>query len=145
MNFKKGFAVAAEMNQQWLAWAQREGLGNSAQIEAAVRAAAEAISSGATSEQAAAKAREAASILGGSAGNRPNYQQSSEPPDSQLAPGGITWEMAMNNAAYAMSKLPREGSLSMGKKNVMSEFNLALAQGWIAFSRELTMHSRGMR
>ena len=146
MNFKKGFAVAAEMNQQWLAWARREGLGNAAQIEVAVQAATEAISRGATGEQAAAKAREAASTLGASAGSPPNYQQSSRPPDSQLAPGGITWEVAMNNAAYAMSKLPREATASgMGKEQTTLERNLQLAQGWIAFARELTMRSRGMR
>jgi hypothetical protein len=133
------------MNQEWLAWARREGLGNSAQIEAAVQAATEAISLGATSEQATAKAREAASILGASAGSRPNYQQSSTPPDSQLAPGGITWEVAMNNAAYVMSKLPREGKWGLNKETTMAEFNLALAQGWISFARELTMRSRGMR
>lgn len=137
--------MATEMNQQWLAWARREGLGNSAQIEAAVQVATEAISRGATSEQAAAKAREAASTLGASAGSPPNYQQSSTPPDSQLAPGGITWEVAMNNAAYAMSKLPREFQYGFSKKQAAASFNLTLAQGWIAFARELTMRSRGMR
>jgi hypothetical protein len=145
MNFEKGFIMAAEINRQWLAWARREGLGNSVQIEAAVQAATEAISRGATSEQAAAKAREAASILGASASGPPNNQQSSTPSDSQLAPGGITWEVAMNNAAYVMSKLPRESTWKSGRDNVAVELNIALAQGWIAFARELTMHSRGKR
>lgn len=51
----------------------------------------------------------------------------------------------MERAAHLMNQLPREGSLKINRANAMTEFNLALAQAWVTFARELTMHGRGMR
>jgi hypothetical protein len=137
--------VASEMYQQWLAWAQRERLGSPAQVESAVRAAIEAISRGETREEAARRARVAASAAGtGGTDKRGDEMQHGSGGD-QLAPGSITWEIAMERAAYLMNLLPREASYKLSRETALAQFNLALAQGWITFARELTMHGRGMR
>jgi hypothetical protein len=56
------------------------------------------------------------------------------------APSGITWEMAMNNAAVILSDMKVERP-----KVANAEWWSARsgqAQAWIAFARELTMHAR---
>ncbi len=131
-----------QLDQQWRDWAQSRQLGSPAQIEAAVQAAITAVRGGATSDQAAASARasalSAASPPPGALAPHTRAQQ-------EFAPGGITWEAAMEQAAHLMKLLPREGNMKLNRENTVAEFNLSLAQGWISFARELTMRSRSVR
>jgi len=60
-------------------------------------------------------------------------------PTDQLAPAGITWEVAMTNAAEILSALPHKPK--MGSPDWWAARS-GQAQAWIAFARELTMHSR---
>jgi hypothetical protein len=67
-------------------------------------------------------------------------------PSETPAPSGITWEMAMNNAASILSDLKLEGSTRANRTNpVWSSARTGQAQAWIAFARELTMHERAVR
>jgi hypothetical protein len=64
-------------------------------------------------------------------------------PSETPAPSGITWEMAMNNAAYILSDLKLEGPRQGNA--VLWSTRTGQAQAWIAFARELTMHERVVR
>jgi len=64
-------------------------------------------------------------------------------PVNPPAPSQITWEMAMNNAAYILSDLKVQAP-KLGNPEWYSA-RASLAQAWIAFARELTMHSRVIR
>jgi hypothetical protein len=136
--------------QEWLDWAQRNRLGNDAQLRAAAAAAVEAASRGASSEVAAGAARAAAASIAGPSTGQPDRNLPLHPPQPGLVVGGITWEMAMNNAGRILAGLPIEG------KDMLKAFpganqpeyvnaRVSTAQGWIAFARELTMHGRGTR
>lgn len=134
--------MQGKLDQQWRDWAQSRQLGTPAQIDAAVQAAITAVRGGATSEQAAASARAAAF----SAATPPaGALAPPTPAQPELALAGITWEAAMEQAAHLMKLLPREGNMKLNRENTMAEFNLNLAQGWISFARELTMHGRSIR
>jgi hypothetical protein len=63
------------------------------------------------------------------------------PPDTFTA-AGITWEMAMANAARILTDLPEKPK--MGNTDWWAARS-AQAQAWIAFARELTMHTRATR
>jgi hypothetical protein len=137
--------MIGEMEQQWRDWAQRRQLGSDEQIDAAVGAALEAVARGATSDEAASAAYAAATATSAPAAapsSSANRASSAAGRAPDLAPGGITWEDAMARAAYALSRLPSEGKVKLSRENTLAEFNLALAQGWIGFARELTMRSR---
>jgi hypothetical protein len=135
--------MSDDVEQQWTAWAQRERLGGPAQVEAAAKAAVAAVMRGATTDTAAALARQAAA----SSSVAPAPRDAARPPTRTevAAPGGITWEMAMENAAYCLNQLPRAAEIKISRTNALAEFNLALAQGWITFAREVTMHGRSLR
>ena len=65
--------------------------------------------------------------------------------DDPLAPAGISWIMAMNYAAR-MFRMADEGM--SGKKFVNVEWHstlCAVGQGWVAYAREITTHSRAPR
>jgi hypothetical protein len=64
-------------------------------------------------------------------------------PSETPAPSGITWEMAMHNAAYILSDLKLEGPTRANP--VWWSARTGQAQAWIAFARELTMHERAVR
>ncbi len=64
-------------------------------------------------------------------------------PSETPAPSGITWEMAMNNAAYILSDLKIERPKVMNPEGWSAR--TGQAQAWIAFARELTMHARAMQ
>ncbi|MBV1849837.1 hypothetical protein [Catellatospora tritici] len=121
-----------DLRQEWLVWAQNHHLGSRVQNLAAASAAMEAASRGATSQEAAEAARKAAACLAAA---------DSEP---ELSAGGITWQMAMQHAAYILGSLP----LAFDKNNKMTPTwasnmvspGAAAAQAWISFARELTMH-----
>ena len=107
---------------------------------AAARAAMEAASRGASSEDAARAAREAAAVIPNETpGGRPNQNQANAAIQPKLSPGGITWEMAMGNAGEILAKVPHEGKM-MNPAFVTAR--TSLAQAWISFARELTMHGR---
>ena len=59
------------------------------------------------------------------------------------APAGITWELAMENAAQILSGLSTKQP-KMGNPEWWSARS-SQAQAWIAFARELTMHARAAR
>ena len=134
-----------ELRQRWLAWARRNHLGSEPQLLAAARAAVGAASRGATSEDAARAAREAAAVIPiATSGGRPNQNQANAAIQPELSPGGITWEMAMNNAGKILTSLPMPGKF-MQRSNDTVTASTSLAQAWIAFARELTMHGRVIR
>jgi len=55
-----------------------------------------------------------------------------------LAPAGITWEQAMENAAEVLKgKWMRPGKAGLG-----TTYESVVAQAWIAYAREITMHAR---
>jgi hypothetical protein len=68
----------------------------------------------------------------------------------ELLPAGITWEMAMARAGQILASLPTDPK-AMGKAMQVvdrPEFvgaRVSMAQAWIAFARELTMHGRAIR
>jgi hypothetical protein len=52
-----------------------------------------------------------------------------------LAPAGINWQTAMENAALQLREADKH-------KNVSVKSDLAsVAQAWIAYAREITMHA----
>jgi hypothetical protein len=53
-----------------------------------------------------------------------------------LAPAGITWEEAMNNAAEHLK------SVGQAHRLASPDVKAALAQAWISYAREITMHTR---
>jgi hypothetical protein len=61
-------------------------------------------------------------------------------PSDTVAPAGITWESAMARAGEILIALPEKSKFSV-TPDVRSS-RAALAQAWIAFARELTMHAR---
>jgi hypothetical protein len=59
------------------------------------------------------------------------------PGADNLAPAGISWEVAMKNAAEILQEMSRH------KINVtLWPTQSAAAQAWIAYAREITMHAR---
>lgn len=58
-----------------------------------------------------------------------------------LAPAGIGWEAAMNNAAEILASLTQR---KMTNYTVWGE-KAAAAQAWIAYAREITMHARAVQ
>ncbi len=56
-------------------------------------------------------------------------------PAETLTPAGITWEKAMTEAGEILCALPKN-------PKQWDSFNIAAAQAWIAFAREVTMHAR---
>jgi hypothetical protein len=62
------------------------------------------------------------------------------PPDTS-APAGITWEAAMENAGVILADLKVERP-KMGPPSEWYSARSSQAQAWIAFARELTMHTR---
>jgi len=62
-------------------------------------------------------------------------------PTDPLAPAGITWEMAMTNAGEILSSVDRPKKVS-AKGIEWWTVHASLAQAWIGFARELTMHTR---
>jgi hypothetical protein len=56
-----------------------------------------------------------------------------------LTPGGISWEEAMENAAEILRQLARHGKWT--QIDAWGEYSAA-AQAWIAYAREITMHTR---
>jgi hypothetical protein len=53
---------------------------------------------------------------------------------------GITWETAMKNAGEILASLPEKPKF--GPAPDWWSMRIAAAQAWIAFARELTMHTR---
>jgi hypothetical protein len=54
------------------------------------------------------------------------------------APAGITWDEAMANAAGLLKDIGK------GPRLATPEFKAQLAQAWVAYARELTMHARAV-
>lgn len=64
-------------------------------------------------------------------------------PVELLAPAGITWEMAMTKAGEILADLPHK-TPKFGLPEFWSSRS-AQAQAWIAFAREITMHTRATK
>jgi hypothetical protein len=127
-------SVDEELHQQWLSWARRNHLGNERQLLAAAQAAVEAASRGATSEDAARAARQAAAGISDAAAGRPPDQNQAKPAiQPELSPGGITWGMAMDKAGQILARLPEA---KQNNSNVVTA-QTSMAQAWIAFAREV--------
>lgn len=130
-----------ESLEQWLEWAKRSHLGETAQLRAAADAAVEAVGRGATSEEAADAAREAARAA--RPDDRPRTANANASGYVEFSPAGITWEMAMVNAGRLLAGLPTDPKkMSNWERPESVSARSAMAQGWIAFARELTMHGR---
>ena len=140
-----------ELRQRWLAWARRNHLGSEPQILAAVQAAVEAASRGATSEDAARAAREAAAVIPiATSGGRPYQNQANAEIQPELSPSGVTWEIAMANAGKILARLPMDPKAMAKPMQIVDRpeyvaVRVSMAQAWIAFARELTMHGRVIR
>jgi hypothetical protein len=63
-------------------------------------------------------------------------------PPEPFATAGITWEMAMDNAAVILNDLKLRPKMAGAD---WYSARSAQAQAWIAFARELTMHERATR
>jgi hypothetical protein len=65
---------------------------------------------------------------------------------SELSPGGITWEVAMFRASEILSSLPTDpkswGKTFGGIHPDVIGARVSVAQAWIGFARELTSHGR---
>jgi hypothetical protein len=70
---------------------------------------------------------------------------------SELAPAGITWEMAMAKAGEMLATLPTDlATATMRARKIVDapeyvNARASAAQAWISFARELTMHGRATR
>lgn len=107
-----------ELRQRLLTWVRRNHLGSEPQLLAAARAAVEAASRGATSEDAARAAREAAAVIPiATSGGRPDQNQANAAIQPKLSPSGVTWEMATEKAGQILASLPLETKL-MGKPSM---------------------------
>jgi hypothetical protein len=63
-------------------------------------------------------------------------------PADPLAPAGITWEIAMTRAAELLAMVDGDMPLFSPKQQGLWTTVPQHAQAWIAFARELTMHTR---
>jgi len=66
-------------------------------------------------------------------------------PADPLAPGGITWEIAMTRAAELLTLVDGEIPIFSPKQGALWTMVPPHAQAWIAFARELTMHTRAVQ
>ena len=58
-----------------------------------------------------------------------------------LSPAGINWETAMSNAAQVLEFMKdKRGVGQIGYAHAA-----AVAQAWIAYAREITMHARAVQ
>ena len=62
-------------------------------------------------------------------------------PDT-LSPGGINWETAMENAVRFLEPVTPYGKKFMVQSTEMAGVHASMAQAWIAYAREITMHAR---
>jgi hypothetical protein len=134
-----------ELRQRWEDWARRNQLGDEVQIQASADAAVRAASQGASSVDAAKAARESARLATGSV--RAEGVSGERGPDTSAEPApsaaGITWELAMENAGLILADIPVKQPFRGAQYNFQSS-RAAVAQAWIAFARELTMHGRAV-
>ena len=56
-------------------------------------------------------------------------------------PGGVTWQMAMERAVAAIQSAEALASKKMSRSEFTQQY-ASVAQAWISYARELTMHAR---
>jgi hypothetical protein len=63
-------------------------------------------------------------------------------PADTLAVRGVTWLKAMESAVEILEKVDQYTNRKMLSNPEWMTANCAVAQGWMALAREITMHSR---